>query len=308
MSSAVHGGRANEAVRNPRRNDAQARLHSVTMDEPGVLSAAQVEQFRTQGWIAPIDVFSADKAAHLLAQLEAAEANHPEALAADNRNNAHLVCRFLADLAVDRRIVDAAEVLVGSDISLWSSVLFIKAPMSGSFVSWHQDATYMGLAPDNFVTAWVALSPSTIESGCVSVIPGSHLHGAAAHTDTFGSDNILTRGQTVDQVDESAAVHLELAPGQMSLHHPWLVHGSQPNRTSARRVGVALQSYLGGDVRPSRGEHHVLHIRGAPVARGLVEVSRPTTDFGPAETGRRSAANQALGDVLYDGAAERRTL
>lgn len=272
------------------------------------LSPNQIEQFRSQGWIAPIDVFSADEAAELLGQLQAAEATYPEALVDRNRNNAHLACPFLADLAADPRIVDAAEMLVGPDITLSSSVLFIKAPMSGSFVSWHQDATYMGLGPDNFVTAWIALSPSTIESGCVSVIPGSHRAGARAHNDTFAQDNILTRGQEVEGVDDSSVVHMELMPGQMSLHHPWLIHGSQPNRTTSRRVGVALQSYLGANVRPQRGSHHVMHIRGGPVASDYIEVARPAIDFGPVETAARAAANKAFSDVLYDGAGDRRNL
>lgn len=272
------------------------------------LSSEQLGQFDADGWIAPIDVLTVGEAAELLAMLEAAEADHPEALGPENRNNAHLAFGFLTDLALHPRIVDAAAAVVGPDITLWSSVLFIKEPMSGSFVSWHQDATYMGVGPGNFVTAWVALSPSTVESGCVSVIPGSHRSGAAPHADTFAEDNILTRGQRVEAVDESHAVHLELEPGQMSLHHPWLIHGSQPNRTSARRVGVALQAYLGAEVRPLRGSHHVMHVRGAPVAPDFVETPRPTVDCGPAELAVRAAANQAFADVLYDGAEQRRSL
>jgi len=271
------------------------------------LSTEQVEHYRTHGWIAPIDIMSPEEAAANLAALESAEAAYPSDLNPEHRNNAHLAFPFLADLAIDPRIVDCASALVGPDISLWSTVLFIKEPDSSAFVSWHQDAFYMGLETSNFVTAWLALSPSTVDSGCVSVIPESHRR-LADHTDTFGADNILTRGQEVAEIDPSTAVHLELQPGQMSLHHPWLIHGSQPNRSSRRRVGLALQSYLGGDVTPLRGEHHVLPVRGAPPAASFHEVARPDSPCSARARDTRSRANRALASVLYDGSAELRKL
>jgi ectoine hydroxylase-related dioxygenase (phytanoyl-CoA dioxygenase family) len=271
------------------------------------LSASQVAHYRDHGWVAPIDIMSEADATDLLHALEAAEAAYPEHLHAEHRNNAHLAFPFLAELALDDRIVDAAASLIGPDISLWSTVLFIKEPDSSAYVSWHQDAFYMGLEPDNFVTAWFALSPSNRESGCVSVIPGSH-RARADHLDTFGEDNILTRGQTVTDVDESCAVDLVLRPGQMSLHHPWLVHGSQPNRTNQRRVGIAMQSYLGGDVRPIRGNHHVLPVRGALPHDSFVTVAAPTTTIETSAVTVRADANEALSSVLYDGAEQTRAL
>ena len=272
-----------------------------------VLSSEQVEHYEREGWVAPVEVMSESDAAALADHLEAAESAFPDQLHAEHRNNAHLAFPFLAELTRHPAIVRAASALVGSDIALWSTVLFIKEPDSSAFVSWHQDAFYMSLEPSNFVTAWLALTPSTLESGCVSVIPGTH-RARAAHHDTFGDDNILTRGQEVAHVDTSAAVHLELRPGQMSLHHPWLVHGSQPNRTAKRRVGFAMQSYLGADVRPVRGEHHVMHIAGAPIPPEFVESPRPSTAGASDGAAVRDAANRALADILYDGANERRAL
>lgn len=271
------------------------------------LSDAQITRYRQRGWIAPIDVMDESEAGELLRLLEEAEERHPGELHAEHRNNAHLAFPFLADLALDSRIVDAVDGLVGTDICLSSSVLFIKEPDSTAFVSWHQDAFYIGLAPDNFVTAWVALTPSTRESGCVSVIPGSHKN-RVDHLDTFGRDNILTRGQSVPDVNEAAAVDLVLRPGQMSLHHPWLVHGSQPNRSAKRRVGIAMQSYLGADVRPTRGEYHVLAVRGAAPHASFTTVVPPKAEVDSEAVAVRAAANEALSAVLYDGADQTRSL
>lgn len=271
------------------------------------LTTAQVAHYREHGWVAPIDIMSSTEAAALAARFAQAEADHPEQLHAENRNNAHLAFPFLAEVVTDQRIVACAQALVGVDVALWSTVLFIKEPDSAAFVSWHQDAYYMGLDSANFVTAWLALTPSILESGCVSVIPESHRE-RADHVDTFGSDNILTRGQQVDRVDASAAVHLELQPGQMSLHHPWLVHGSQPNRTSGRRIGLAMQSYLGSDVRPTQGEHHVTAIAGATPDPSFQTVPLPASECSHDANAIRIAANRALSTVLYEGAEKTRTL
>lgn len=271
------------------------------------LSEAQVEHYRTHGWIAPLDLMSQAEAAELLGLLEAAEQAHPAELHAEHRNNAHLAFPFLGDLAVDRRIIEAVEPLVGVDLCLSSTVLFIKEPDSAAFVSWHQDAFYMGLEPDNFVTAWVALTASTSDNGCVAVLPGTH-KGRAGHHDTFGEDNILTRGQTVTEVDESAAVDLELRPGQMSLHHPWLVHGSRPNRTANRRVGIAMQSYLGADVRPVGGDYYVVPVQGAAPHESFISAPLPAAAVDPAAVTVRANANAALSSVLYRGAEQTRAL
>jgi len=163
----------------------------------------------------------------------------------------------------------------------------------------------MGLDSSDMVTAWVALTPSTSASGCVAMVSDSHRDGIRPHVDRYGTENILTRGQHVD-VDVTAAVDIELQPGQMSLHHPHLVHGSRPNRTDRRRVGVAFQSYIGAAVRPGRGEHHVLPIGGRPVDPSFVTVPAPDGLCTPGGRAVRAAANAALSDVLYDGADLRR--
>jgi len=270
------------------------------------IDTQQVADYRSDGYIAPLDLVSADEAAEVLRKLEDAEARFPHELHAENRNNTHLILPFLADLAMNDRMVAMVSRLVGNDISLTSTVLFIKESGTQAFVSWHQDATYMGLEPDNFVTAWLALTPSTERSGCVAVVPGTHRRGQQDHQDTFEEDNILTRGQEVEEVDETNVVNLVLEPGQMSLHHPWLVHGSRANESDHRRVGIAFQSYIGGDVRPARGEHYVMDISGTRPHADFLDAPRPWGLCTPAGRGIREQANAALADVLYDGAEVRR--
>ena len=59
----------------------------------------------------------------------------------------------------------------------------------------------------------------------MSMIPDSHHKGLQPHQDTYGADNILTRGQELINMDASLSVGLILKPGQMSLHHAMIIHG-----------------------------------------------------------------------------------
>ena len=124
--------------------------------------------------------------------------------------------------------------MIGPDILCWSTGFFTKNARDPSYVSWHQDSTYWGLEPPDIVTAWVALSDSTLANGAMRVIPGTHLMDQLAHHDTFAPDNLLSRGQEIAvEVDEREAVALELRAGEMSLHHVRLIHGSDPNPSDA---------------------------------------------------------------------------
>jgi len=276
---------------------------------PKYLTTAQVAEYHETGFLSPIDFISEDDAANVLEQLELAELNHPDQINAENRYNAHLVCKFLDELAFHPKILDMVEDLVGPDFSLWGSVLFVKEPDSKHYVSWHQDATYMGMSSNNFVTPWIALTPSTRETGCMSMIPGTHRNSIKAHEDTFAEDNILTRGQVVKDVDESAAVDLILKPGQLSLHHGEIVHGSQPNQSSQRRIGYALQSYMPNDIVQELGENQWMHARGKKrAAADTVELHRPTANMDAADIEQRAAVDLNFRDILYHGAQQRRKI
>ncbi len=271
-----------------------------------VLSQQQIDQYHEQGFIAPVDVISDDEAAEYEQRLRAAEAKYPEQLNAENRNNAHLAFKFLDELAHHPIILDSVEDLIGVNFSLWGSVLFIKEPQTSHFVSWHQDATYMGITPHNYVTAWIALTESNRETGCMSMITGSHLNPIHPHQETFHEDNILTRGQEIQEVDESAAVDLILKPGQMSLHHAKVIHGSQPNQSQQRRVGFAMQAYMPAGARQTLGDNYWLPMRGNCSQLDFVYLNRPRHDMEPGGLSEREKANRNWADILYQGAPKKR--
>ena len=274
---------------------------------PRVLTKLQIEQYHDQGFISPIRVISEQEALSIKDELEQVEKEFPEEINSESRNNLHLSFAFLDALAHNKIIVDAIEDLIGPDISLWASVMFIKEPSSKQYVSWHQDATYMGLDSLDFPTPWIALSPSNIETGCMTMIAGSHQTKIQNHEDTFAENNILTRGQVIQDVDESKAVDLILQPGEMSIHHGAVIHGSQPNNSNQRRIGFSLQSYMPNNVKQIVGRNLWTHVRGQKRQDddGML-LDRPRFNMDPNTVAQRKIANENLSEILYKGAKEKR--
>src|SRR5439155_12553206 len=141
---------------------------------PRLLSEAQIARYRDEGYLAPIRIMDEEAALALRVDLEAVEARMGGPLRGDLRHKSHLLFPFLADLVRHDLLLDAIEDVLGPDLLCWTSNFFIKEAANPAFVSWHQDSTYWGLSAPEVATAWVALTPSTLENGAVAVIPGSH--------------------------------------------------------------------------------------------------------------------------------------
>ena len=196
-------------------------------------------------------------------------------------------------------MLDAVEQVIGPNILVWGSSFFIKEPRNPSFVSWHQDSTYWGLEPPDIVTAWVALSESIHENGAMRVIPGSHKLDQAPHRDTFAADNLLSRGQEIMvEVDESKAVELPLQPGEMSLHHVRLIHGSEANPSAKRRIGFAIR-YVPTYVRQAVGmRDSATLVRGVDNYRHFEPERRPEFDMAPAAQAHHAEVMARINQVL----------
>ena len=272
---------------------------------PKRLTSAQQAAYHRDGYVAPIDIFDADEVAAIRSALEAAEADHGEVMQGPGRNNAHYVLPVLDSIAHDSRILDAVEDLIGPDINVAGTTLFIKEPETKGFISWHQDARYIGLEPHDWVTAWLAISDVTEENGCMRMVPGSHKAQLVEHVDTYGEDNLLTRGQTVPDVDESATVAVPLKPGQLSLHHPRIVHGSGPNMSGSRRIGFAIQSYIATNVDQVIGKIWVQTARGTDSFGYHEQAPRPQEPMRPEDIAFRDLTNEKLSEIFYAGAEQK---
>lgn len=269
---------------------------------PKILTTAQVEQFRRDGYVHPIRIMSPAQAAELRRRLESFETSTGGPLKGDLRHKTHLLFSWLADLIHHDRILDAIEDLYGPDLLCWSSSFFIKEARSPGFVSWHQDSTYWGLSRPDVVTAWVALTPSTRANGAMEVLPGSHTLDQIPHRDTFDADNMLSRGQEVMvDVDPGRAVALELEPGEISLHHVRLVHGSAPNPSGDRRIGYAIR-YIPTDVaQTAGGDDSAALVRGTDRHGNFRLEPRATSDLDPAFVALHRDLSARNAAILYRG-------
>jgi len=266
------------------------------------LTEAQVEAFKRNGYHFPMRVITEAQAAGYRQKIEAFEAVHGLVMGTPYRNKPHLVFGWANELIHNPRILDAVEDLLGPDLLVWGSSFFIKEPQDPAYVSWHQDSTYWGLSHPDIVTAWVALSVSDLPNGAMRVMPGSHLKDQLPHKDTFAQDNLLTRGQEVAvEVDEKQAVDLILSPGEMSLHHVRMVHGSEPNRADYRRIGIAIR-YVPTYVRQTAGpKDYAMLVRGVDDYHYFAPEHPPASDLAPEARAHHAAVVAQSAKILYRG-------
>ena len=250
------------------------------------LSKEQIDAYWRDGYLFPLPVLSAEKTNDFRKQLESIESDSQNQLLKRPlgdyiRTHSDVIIPMAAELAMQPAVLDAVESIIGPNLMIWGADFFIKEPHSPMRVSMHQDLTYWGFGEtSNQVTAWIALSPSTVESGCVDLVKGSHKNPILPHTDTQAEDNILSRGQevAVDVRDEDRT-HVVLAPGQMSLHHGLAIHGSNPNSSNERRIGYAIR-YINPDAQQqSARREYAMLARGVDRSQAFIHYAPPTALF-----------------------------
>ena len=245
-----------------------------------ILTQAQVDQFWNEGYVLPFDCLIAEQARDVRTKLEAYESTVDGDISKYLRVKVHTAFPWLMDIARHPKILDAVEDLIGPDILLYLSTFWFKDAQDPRYVSWHQDSAYYGLYPHDVVTLWLAISDSSPASGCLRVLPRTHLGKEFVHTETYAADNLLARGQTIDEIDDSNAVDLELKAGQFSMHHERLVHGSAANNSDDRRLGMSF-TFLPTRVRCSLEGRTALLVRGVDEFGYWGRDREPTCDLDP---------------------------
>ena len=223
---------------------------------PRSLSPEQVAAYERDGVFFPARVLTDAEVAWFRSRFAAAAAGQEKA---QPIRQPHLSLAWAYALATHPAVVDAAEDVLGPEVLLHSTIIFYKRPSDPGYVSWHQDGLYATLRAPRLTSAWIALSDSTVENGCMRVIPGSHRQGILPHVESPTGDNLLKHGQAVEGVDESQARDVVLAAGEMSLHHGDIVHGSNPNRSATERIGFIVR-FVTPEVRAAN--HPLVRVRG----------------------------------------------
>tara|TARA_B100000809_G_scaffold183173_1_gene180940 strand:- start:228 stop:1055 length:828 start_codon:yes stop_codon:yes gene_type:complete len=269
------------------------------------LTTKQLQDYNDHGYVAPIDVLTSDETYEIRKEIEKIENRWPTELDGLGRNYVHMISPVFDKVCHNSKILDAVESIIGKDILVGGTTLFIKDPDNKSFVSWHQDAKYIGFEPHNWVTAWLAITDANEENGCMRMWSGTHKEKIREHKNTFNTSNLLTRGQTVQNVPLEDIVPNELKAGQLSLHHPMIVHGSTPNRSNYRRIGFVIQSYIGTNVDQVIGKVYVQQARGTDTFKYHEHTKRPVELMGKKDVALRIKANEELSKIFYSGAKEK---
>lgn len=196
-----------------------------------------IDLFEQQGVVFPIRVLSDQEVTQFRGELEAVARDNPRRM-----DQLHMRYEWAYRLASHENVLDAVEKLIGPEILIDGNLVFYKPPHDDGYASWHQDSVYSGWHLTPSVSAWIALTVSEPANGCMRVIPGSHKQGLLEHENVEDPNLLNKRGERLlMDVDESQAVDVVLKPGEMSLHHTNIVHGSNPNTSDGPRIGFIVR-------------------------------------------------------------------
>ena len=259
------------------------RFFPLGVENPRLLTHAQIQHYNEKGYIAPIDVFDASEIAGIRAYFDDLLAKAMTAgWSSYEITNWHKHCRGVWDIVTQPAILDFVQDLLGETIIIRHSHLFAKLPGDRKRVSWHQDASYWPLSPSKVVSAWLAIDDTDIENGAMQIIPRSHLHAQVPFSESAPEENNVLN-QTVADPERygDAPVALELKAGQISLHSDWLLHSSEVNQSKRRRCGLAMR-FLSSDVRAFNGwNQHSIVCRGREPTGHWANHPRPDGELIP---------------------------
>lgn len=214
-----------------------------------LIDADQRAFFAEHGWLVVRGVVARPRVDELAAAVDELYGAHGPApagrvweLASPSRYSAS-IARHAGDAAIGQR---AAEVMGCAGVQLLQDTVLVKAAAVGGAVAWHQDHTYTGyLDPPRAVSVRLALTACTVDNGCLEVISGSHAWGL------FGDVRALTEDHVADALGDDAArwrdrvATLELAPGDLSLHHCLTLHRSAENHSAVTRKTLITRLFDG---------------------------------------------------------------
>jgi len=263
------------------------------------LTAEQLDHYKNKGYVSPVNALTSIEAKEIRDEIEKIEKKWPRALEGINRNYIHLISPILNKVCLNKNILDSVESIIGKNILICGTTLFIKNPNEKGFVSFHQDAKYIGLEPHNWVTVWLAVTDANEKNGCMRMLSGSHKDNLKHHEQKFDENNLLTRGQTIKNIPLDKTEPVILKAGQISLHHPKIVHGSGLNYSNDRRIGFVIQSYIGTNVNQVLGKMYVQKARGEDKYKYHEYSNTPLELMGKNEVITQNKANEELSKIFY---------
>ena len=224
------------------------------------------QQYDKQGYVIARQGVDAGLAAETADHVHWLLKKHPDTRPEQLHHNLLVDDPFMHRLAGDDRLLDIVEQFIGPDIALFAAHYIAKRPYDGQAVLWHQDGTYWPLEPMEVTTIWLAATDSTVENGCMRVLPGTQnnkLLSRAELQDVDDGKNVLASGIHPSQIDDSDVVDIELKAGDVSIHNPRIIHGSNANTSDKWRIGLTLR-YIPTSTRVKNADHANILFRGQP--------------------------------------------
>ena len=205
------------------------------------LSKKEIVQFENDGYLTGLPVFDKSAKPHLDNFFVSLSSRLDKSLDLNQTAQWQKASLKFYNLCISPSILDYVEDLIGPNFVLWGGQFFLKEPLDGSVVPWHQDAQYWPLKPAKAVTVWLALYDTDEENGAMKIVKGSHKQGMFDHKINKAKNLALNQEVSTDQFDESNVVSLNLKAGEISLHDDGLLHGSEANKSNRRRCGVTMR-------------------------------------------------------------------
>lgn len=214
------------------------------------LSQEQLQHYLHHGYAIGGPILERRALAELRHRMDEAIARLAPGQRSENMASLHYDEFYFRELFLSQAFVDVAEQILGPDVALFTSYAISKPPAQGLAVAWHQDAAFFPIEPMRTFTLWLAVDDSDRENGCMQVVRGSQRdRRVLPHTvDRSGETTLAIR--LGDYAPEDT-VNVEVAAGCYSVHDPYIIHGSAPNRSQRRRCGITIK-YVPTSIRLER--------------------------------------------------------
>ncbi|MEU8192902.1 phytanoyl-CoA dioxygenase family protein [Microbispora amethystogenes] len=252
------------------------------------LDQEKLSMLRTEGFCLPVDLLLPEEAAGILQEVRRYEelATRVGGVLGHNWTfpKSHLVAGWADRLVHDGRVLAIAEQVLGPDLLVWATSLFLRKAGSPGELAWHQDAPYYGWEEfdGKAIRMWIALTDTDRGNGTMRYAPRTHRSGLLSHSFRGSGVTALMRGEEVEfDVDDETALDVTLTAGQCSLHLPTTIHSSGPNASRSDRVCFAID-FIRPGVRLLGGRDSALLVRGADMSGRYELESRPAEEFGAA--------------------------
>jgi ectoine hydroxylase-related dioxygenase (phytanoyl-CoA dioxygenase family) len=165
--------------------------------------------------------------------------NELDLMNSDYRCKSNVLFNWVDELTRHPRVVDIVSQLIGPNFHCWDTLFWIKKAGDDKDVSFHQDSTYWNFdQPEKALTVWFAFDDVTSDHGPIEYLTNpSH---PLPHIDIKTDTNLLMRGQTVAELEDTNTTKAICPAGYVLVHGPFTIHGSAANKTTSDRYAMGM--------------------------------------------------------------------